>query len=331
MPARIAVLTTAAAQTAFDYFRPFIVSNVEGVPRMGDAEFIYNPEGGDFDGAVVWQSVAPLEGARTLRVPPTRTLLTILEPPDVLTLPARYTRQFAAALGPDPSVRCKRQFLQGGGHHWFVELTAEQALRQPLLDKPRLISAVVSSKADTAGHRRRLAFMRTLKEHFGERLDWFGRGIRDLGDRKLNALAEYRYHVVLENGAWPHYWTEKIADAFVANCLPFYWGDPRISETFDPQSHVPIEVDDVAGTIRLIEQAIAEDWWSQRQPALAGARRRVVEDLHPFNIWLNCLQSLPASSPREITVQPFDWFQFTLRERFALKWRRLLARKNSAL
>jgi hypothetical protein len=258
-------------------------------------------------------------------------LLTILEPPDVLTLPAGYTRQFAAALGPDPSVRCKRRFLQGGGHHWFVELTAEQALKRPLVEKPRLLSAVVSAKTDTPGHRRRLAFMRALKEHFGQRLDWFGRGIRDVGARKLNALAEYKYHVVLENGAWPHYWTEKLADGFVANCLPFYWGDPCVAEAFDPQSFVAIDIDDVAGTIRLIERAIAEDWWSQQQVALSVARRRVVEDFHPFNVWLHCLQSLPASSPRETTIQPFDRFQFTLRERFILKWRRLLAQTSSAL
>jgi hypothetical protein len=177
MPTRVAVLCTAAAQKAFDYFRPYIVPNATGVPRLGDAEFIYNPDGGEFDAAVVWQSVAALERTYSLTVPPTRTLLTILEPPDVLTLPDGYTREFAGVLGPDVSVRCDRRFLRGGGHHWFVELTAAEALEQPLKEKPRLISAVVSAKTDTTGHRRRLAFMKALKDHFGDRLDWFGRGI----------------------------------------------------------------------------------------------------------------------------------------------------------
>ena len=330
MPTRIAVLTTRAAQSAFEYFRPFIVPNPDGTPRWGDVEFVYNPDGGEFDGAVVWQSVAPLDQARSLRVPPSRTLLAIVEPPDILTLPAGYTRQFAAALGPDPTVRCKRRFVRSGGHHWFVELTAEEAVMKPLLEKPRLISAVVSAKTDTPGHRRRLHFMRALKEHFGDRLDWFGRGVREIGGRKLNALEEYRYHLVFENGVWPHYWTEKLADAFVANCLPFYWGDPLLAKTFNPQSYVPIEIDDVAATIWHLEQAIAGDWWGQRQEAIAESRRRVVEELHPFRIWMECLQSLPASSTEEITIQPFDRFAFSLRERIGLKWRRMTARRKSA-
>ena len=323
MPTRVAVLCTSAAQKAFEYFRPYIVANATGVPRLGDAEFIYNPDGGEFDAAVVWQSVAALERTYSLTVPPTRTLLTILEPPDVLTLPDGYTREFAGVLGPDVSVRCDRRFLRGGGHHWFVELTAAEALEQPLKEKPRLISAVVSAKTDTTGHRRRLAFMKDLKDHFGDRLDWFGRGIRNLGARKLNSLAEYRYHVVFENGAWPHYWTEKLADAFVANCLPFYWGDPGVSDSFSPDSYVPIDVDNITGTITVLEQAIADDWWSQRQVALAESRRRVVQDFHPFRIWLDCLAALPLSSPRMTNLQPFDRFPLSLLQRVRLKLRRL--------
>jgi hypothetical protein len=323
MPQRIAVLTTDRAREAFDYFRPYIVPNAEGNPRWGETEFIYNPEGGSFDGVVVWQSVAPLDRSYTLVAPPSKSLLTIVEPPDVLTLPDGYTLQFAGVLGPDPAVRAQRRFLRGGGHHWFVELPAEEALKRPITDKPRLISTVVSAKKDTKGHRARLGFVSALKEHFGERLDWFGRGIRDIGPRKLNALGEYRYHVVFENGAWPHYWTEKLADAFVANCLPFYWGDPKVSDCFDPAAIVPIDIEDVPGTIRLVERAIAEDWWGQRQEALAEARRRVLADYHPFQVWRECLDALPGSEPKTIVVRPFDQFFFSLRQRIRLRWRRV--------
>jgi hypothetical protein len=323
MPRKIAVLATDAARKAFDYFRPYIVPNQEGAPQWRDVEFVYNPANGEFDGVVVWQSVAPLERPYILKAPPSRMLLAILEPPDVLTLPDGYTRQFAAVLGPDPAVRCDRRFLRSGGHHWFVELTASEALEAPIVDKQRLISAVVSAKTDTRGHRRRLALMHALKEHFGDRLDWYGRGIRDLGDRKLNALADYRYHVVFENGAWPHYWTEKIADAFVANALPFYWGDPRLAESFDPASFVPIDTDDPTGTIATMERALKEDWWTQRQSALAEARLRVVQDFHPFQVWLDCLNELPATPAREVTIQPFDRFLFSFTQRVRLKVRRL--------
>ena len=42
---------------------------------------------------------------------------------------------------------------------------------------------ISSNKAFTDGHRQRLKFVEALKEHFGENIDVFGRGINSFADK----------------------------------------------------------------------------------------------------------------------------------------------------
>jgi hypothetical protein len=211
--------------------------------------------------------------------------------------------------------------------HWFVEISLNDALERQHWPKSKLISAVVSNKQSTVGHRRRFKLMQALKDHFGDRLDWFGRGVQELGAVKAKGLLDYKYHIVLENGSWPHYWTEKLADAFVANCFPFYWGAPNISDYFEKTALRTIDVNDPEGTIRDIEQAIAADEYGRKQDVLARSRRRVLIDHHPYGSYLRALSQLPRGEVTEIAIRPSNEFCFSLRERLARKLHRMATRR----
>jgi hypothetical protein len=317
---RIAVLH-AGGSAARDYFEPFVFPNGHVV---GGVEFFPNPTEGQFDGVVVPQSMTPLNQCYELVCPPTKTLCALLEPPDILTLPDEYTEQFYAVVGPDPRVSCKNLLMGAAGHHWFVEITAQRATSAPITAKPKLISAVVSSKRDTPGHRARFGFLRHLKDHFGDRLAWFGRGVMDTGASKLVALSDYKYHIVLENCRWPHYWTEKLSDAFMANAFPFYWGAPNIAEYFDRSSYCPIDPLDPRDAINKIEAAIQANLWEARQKDLAQARAQVATQYHPYEIWRSIFESLPASAPRLISIKPFNQCAFSRRQHLRLRLRNFL-------
>jgi hypothetical protein len=323
---RIAILH-AGGSFARDYFAQFVSPNGH---HYGKHEFVENPSEGVFDGLVVPQSMTPLDRRFDLVCPPTRTLCALLEPPDILTLPDEYTRQFHTVVGPDKRVACTEPRLTSAGHHWFVELTAKQAVESPITDKPLLVSAMISSKQHTEGHRIRYALMKRLKDHFGSRLDWFGRGVRDTGTNKLCALADYKYHIVLENGCWPHYWTEKLSDAFMANAFPFYWGAPNISEYFSPRAFCSIDPADAGGTINRIEEAIAADLWQERQSDLARARLQVVTDYHPYSLWASELMRTPVSAPRAISIGPFSECRFSLKQQARFQFRNAYRRMSGA-
>ncbi len=312
---RIAVLVAEEAREMWTYFRPFTTPGGDDTWR--GMELVLNPPEGDFDGIVVHQSMAILDREYRLQAPRGRTLLSVVEPPDLLWLPEGYTRQFGLVHTPDK--RTKGRVRWGAGQHrWFLEVPYQEALTFAP-EKDGDLSAVVSARQATEGHRVRLELMRSLADHFGERLDWFGRGVRELGAYKRAGLERYRYHVVLENGTWPHYWTEKLSDAFVANCFPFYAGAPNAAEYFPEEAFCPIDPAQPEQVAATIEQAIRDDWWSQRQSALAEARRRVLEDYHPYEQYRRRLSELPAGPREEVIIRPHDQFPHSLRQRVERK------------
>jgi len=99
------------------------------------------------------------------------------------------------------------------------------------LPKSKLMSVITSSKDFTEGHQKRLNFVRRLKDYFGEDIDVFGRGIREVDD-KWDAISPYKYHIALENSVYPHYWTEKLGDVYLSGAYPIYYGCLNLEDYF---------------------------------------------------------------------------------------------------
>lgn len=51
-------------------------------------------------------------------------------------------------------------------------------------------------------------------------------------------LSKYKFNIAFENCSHDGYATEKIMEAFAAEVVPIYYGDPRIAEDFNPKSFV---------------------------------------------------------------------------------------------
>ena len=50
----------------------------------------------------------------------------------------------------------------------------------------------------------------------------------DWGKTKAEWLAEYKFNLCFENSSYPGYLTEKLFDAYMAGCIPIYWGDTSL-------------------------------------------------------------------------------------------------------
>jgi hypothetical protein len=326
-PKRVALLMASTYVSDRLYCRRYWTPNGDNV--WEGCEFVLNPMTGVFDGIVVLQSCRSLDHEFRLTCRKGCTLLAVVEPPDILRLPRGYCAQFGLTLTQDPRLRLRNVILSQPGLSWFVEVPIREALSNATPSKDRLISAITSTKTDTVGHRRRLRFVRAMKDEFGDDFDWFGRGVRETST-KAEGLLGYKYHMVLENGQWPHYWTEKLADAFVANSFPLYWGAPNVSEYFPSDSYLPIDIRDVEGTIRRIREAIADERFEKSQAALAEARRRVLLEYHPYETYLRWLNQLPQGEYVETRIRPQSDFDFSRRERWEIRihrwWDRLTAR-----
>lgn len=212
---------------------------------------------------------------------PNRTVVVHHEPPHAVA-------QWGPWATPDP-----RRFLQVRDHarygncaEWYLDATW-QTLHTIAPVKNKILSAVVSSRNLDPGQRLRIAFIKYLQEQ-GQAIDVYGRG-NDAGfapwlgplparDKRFG-LQPYRYTIAVENSAHPNYFTEKIHDALLMECLPFYWGCPNIDAHLDPQAFIQLPLDDFERSRALVREAIANDEWHKRLPAIREARRRILDEL----------------------------------------------------
>jgi len=130
-------------------------------------------------------------------------------------------------------------------------------------------------------HRKRFEFAKLLKAHFGDKMDLFGRGLNEIED-KWDALEPYQYHVAIENSAVNDYWTEKLADAFLAGCHPIYYGCPNIDRYFDPSSLTPIDIDQPEKATAVIEACIAQNQYEASKDLIWEARTMVLDRYNLF-------------------------------------------------
>lgn len=97
-----------------------------------------------------------------------------------------------------------------------------------IYEKTKMISMISSNKAMTEGQRTRLRWVEMLEDQ----IDVYGRGINEIS-LKEEGLCDYMFSVVIENGFYESYFTEKILDCFATGTVPVYMGSPDIGKYFN--------------------------------------------------------------------------------------------------
>lgn len=73
------------------------------------------------------------------------------------------------------------------------------------------------------------------------RVDSGGAFMNNIGGRvenKIEFMKDYKFIIAFENVAYPGYTTEKVLQPFYSRTVPIYWGNPKVSDEFDPSSFV---------------------------------------------------------------------------------------------
>jgi hypothetical protein len=95
-------------------------------------------------------------------------------------------------------------------------------------EKSKDISIILSAKQTTVGHRFRHTILKTFPA-----LDYFG--FNNPIEKKITALKDYRFSIVIENCQKDYYFSEKLIDCFITGTIPIYWGCQSIGKFFDVQ------------------------------------------------------------------------------------------------
>ena len=285
--------------------------------RWGRCRFDFNPEpGGRADFSAVLGNARPYD---RFMVAPQNTLFIAGEPLSKKLYPQAFYRQFGHVVDSHAASRHPHLHVSALGLNWHVGLDRRShryrygydhltALACP--EKQNRIAVVCSNASKTEGQRRRLALLEGLKQRLGDRLVHFGRGFEPIDD-KMEAILPYRFQLVLENGVEPHYWTEKLADAYLGWAYPVYLGCPNVADYLPAEALLSINdlgVDTAAARIaELLDQPLGP----RREAALAEARHRILNVYNPFAWAAHWAEALyrPGLTEKTVTLRSHKAFR----------------------
>lgn len=265
------------------------------VPNQGfpDVQFTFDATDENYDflavyeGLPKWEDRKSSERFETLSSSRENTLLITTEPSSIRIDGPQFMRQFGHVLTSKSQAltRHPNHIIETPPLRWFYGRTLEgpgkhlslEELMRSTPKKTKVLSTVCSTKRMShTVHSARLNFVMELQNRLPE-LDVFGRGIHPISD-KAEGMRDYKYHIAIENHIEPGHWTEKLADCFLAGCLPFYFGDPNYAKVFPEKFVIPIDIFDMDSAVSTIRNAINEDAYAARQSALMEARQIVLEE-----------------------------------------------------
>jgi len=298
MPSRVAKFVT------LDYPWPWLRQTPSGDGVFGDTRFVFDRDLRDYDYLIVFNQLPP---DLHVRIDPQRAIFVAAEPANIKRYDATFLRQFGTVITNDRDTPHPARIFSQVGAPWHIGVPTGQLARYgeslsfaqlERLSGPKrkLVSVICSDKSDTPAHRRRLDFVAALRAHFGDRLDFFGRGLRDFED-KIEAIAPYRYHIALENTDARDAWTEKIADPFLAETFPIYWGCRNLEDYVPAESFARIPIDDDAAAIDAIERTIASDRAGSALEAVREAKRRILFEHNIFALLDRTIAALALRAP----------------------------------
>lgn len=167
----------------------------------------------------------------------------------------------------------------------YSVLVEEKGFYKPI----NTLSTILSGKYTDPGHIKRVDFVKFLESKsfdihvYGENKWNYKNYMGRLPPHNKNGgLLQYKYTFNAENHSIRNYYTEKLIDGILAECLVFYWGCPNVKDYIDERAYVQLELIDFEKDYQTVQKAINEDWHSQRLPYIREAKKKILHELQFF-------------------------------------------------
>lgn len=230
-----------------------------------------------------------LNSPKSIFCPPKNLMLFTLEPPSIKGYQDDFLNQFNKIITCHKKLNHKKIINSQQGFPWHIGINWKTGKLMEYSDflgkihKNKLISVICSDKKITTGHRNRLEFCNKIKSYFGDTVDFFGRGFNEIDD-KWQAIAPYKYHIVIENESLEDYWTEKLSDCFLGEAYPIYYGANNISSYFSSRSITKINIKKPNESIKIIEKVINSNFYEKYYEDVLISKQKVLNEYNIFSV-----------------------------------------------
>lgn len=151
---------------------------------------------------------------------------------------------------------------------WKLDINhTELSNNNPTKSKDMIISTIVPQEDDILS----LDFLKIAEKHIN--FDIYG---KDNGYFSKNHLLSYKYTFVTENLCRDNYFSDKLVDGILSECLVFYWGCTNIKDYFDSRSYIWLDITNISGSITKIKEMIQNNIWEERIEYIRSSKHRIL-------------------------------------------------------
>ena len=187
----------------------------------------------------------------------------------------------------DSFLFCGTHDQEYNNNEWHLSKTYKQLCEEQVVkdeDVAQILSTVLSDKYKDPGHILRIDFTKFLERkglevhvYGGDKFGWKDYKGSLPPHEKDKAVFPYKYVFNAENHEIRNYYTEKLIDGILAECLVFYWGCPNIRDFFDERALVQLKLEDFEQDFAIIKKAIDENWWAERLVYIKKEKQRILD------------------------------------------------------
>ena len=168
--------------------------------------------------------------------------------------------------------------------HPDVRFNYDQLSDMRPVKKLNKISIILSNKVISEGHKKRIEFVKRISSlPISKHIDIYGHGSKPILD-KWDAIAPYKYHLVLENSVQKDYWSEKLGDTFLGFSFPIYYGCPNIYDYFSKDSLNVIDIENIDQAVKILQDMIDSNIYENRINEIKKSRDQILNQYNIFNL-----------------------------------------------
>lgn len=139
--------------------------------------------------------------------------------------------------------------------------------------KDRMVSMIYSTLDFLPGHKLRYS----VADRFGEQIDLFGSGTGRFLREKKESLVPYFFQIVIENGKYPEYVSEKLFDCIKTHTIPVYWGGESALKKMGFDVDAMVFFNSIEELHAILEDKINTDHYHKVIEGVQYNRQRLVE------------------------------------------------------
>jgi hypothetical protein len=230
---------------------------------------------------------SPLPGTELSPEEKKKTIIFRMEPK--MTFNTHLWGEYA---NPDDSQFLKVFRHENGDYNnneWHLSKTYTELMTESIEKKyDKVLSTVLSDKYHDPGHVKRVDFIKHAESSIDVHV--YGGNKWDYKDykgplpphQKDEAIFPYKYVFNCENFDIPYYYTEKLIDGILGECLVFYSGCPNIRELIDPRAYIELKLCNFSADTEAIKKAMEQGLYEKRLPYIREAKKKILTEMQFF-------------------------------------------------